>query len=220
MDNKVGDIMNIDEFVKPKEFDEFKTIDNFDNNTILKDRWDRVDEFLSTFYSKNIRVNRKIYDNLQSIFDWIKFGYNELDNYVTSKDVIRLRNRIEDLKDQYGLEGYIGYELTEYSRKKRLKNRELLLALLMVEYYRQYEEQNKLEIQLFDEIKNVVYRRTSVQTIVVLKKKQPKKIPKMPEADWFGILAMISYNGFTWLDYKMGNLGYNAKKLYVFLSVL
>ena len=184
--------MNIDEYVGKDKWQ--------GNNTILNERWNEVDSKLSTFYSKNTKINRKMYDNLQSIFDWIKFDYSELDNYASASDIVRLRGRIEDLKEQHGLEGYIGYQLTEYSKKKRLKNRELLLALLMIEYYRQYKEQGKLETELFDEIKNVVYKEVSIQTAQVLGKKPPKKI-EIPRAWWFGILAKIGYTGYEWLTY-------------------
>lgn len=197
--------MNIDEYVGKNKWQ--------GNNTILNERWNEVDSKLSTFYSKNTKINRKMYDNLQSIFDWIKFDYSELDNYASVSDIARLRTRIEDLKDKYGLEGYIGYQLTEYSRKKKLKNRDLLLALLMIEYYRQYKEQNNLETELFDEIKNVVYKQVSIQTATVLNKRPPKKI-EIPEAWWLGLLLKAGYTGYEWLTYKEGTLGYNVRKLY------
>ena len=53
--------MNIDEFVTKEQFDEFRNVDNFDNNSILKNRWNEVDELLSTFYSKNQKINRRMY---------------------------------------------------------------------------------------------------------------------------------------------------------------
>lgn len=202
--------MNIDEYVGKDKWQ--------GNNTILNERWNEVDSKLSTFYSKNTKINRKMYDNLQSIFDWIKFDYSELDNYASASDIVRLRSRIEDLKEQYGLEGYIGYQLTEYSKKKRLKNRDLLLALLMIEYYRQYKEQNNLETELFDEIKNVVYKQVTIQTATVLKKRPPKKI-EIPRAWWLGLLAKAGYTGYEWLTFKEGTLGYNVRKLYELILV-
>ena len=202
--------MNIDEYVGKDKWEK--------NNVILNERWGEVDNKMSTFYSKNTKINRKMYDNLQGIFDWIKFDYSELDNYASTSDIARLRTRIESLKEEYGLEGYIGYQLTEYSRKKRLKNKDLLLALLMIEYYRQYKEQDKIESVLFDEIKNVVYKQVSIETAKVLKKKPPKKT-EMSKVWWFGILAKIGYTGYNWLTYKEGNLGYNVRKLYELIII-
>lgn len=202
------------------DIDEFVNKDNWQINThILNERWNEVDNKMSTFYSKNQRINRKMYDNLQSIFDWIKFDYSELNKYANIDDIVRLRNRIEDLKEEYNLEGYIGYELTQYSRKKKLRNKDILLAMLMIEYYRQYKEQNKLEEQLFDEMKKVVYRKVSTETAKVLKKKPPKEPIEMSKTSWLDILLGLTYNGFRWLNYKEGNLGYNSKKLYELIVI-
>lgn len=207
--------MNIDEFVTKEQFDEFRNVENFDNNAILNKRWNKVDELLSTFYSKNQKINRKIYDNLQSIFDWIKFSYEEINDYANNNEIVRFRNRIEDIKDEYGLKGYIGYQLNNYSRRKKLKNKDILLGYIMVEYYRQYQEQNKQETLLFDEIKNVEYREVYKETIKIIKKKRIKKeIPEMPKSSWIDLLTLATYMGFSWLDYKEGNLGYNSRKLY------
>ena len=202
---------NIDEYVSKDKW-KIKT-------HILNERWNEVDNNMSTFYSKNQKINRRMYDNLQSIFEWIKFDYSELNNYANMSDISRLRTRIEELKDEYGLEGYIGYELTNYSRRKKLRNKDLLLALLMVEYYRQYKEQNKAEDILFDQIKNVEYRKVSIETAKVLNKKIPKEPIEMPEVDWLGILLGIGANGFKWRDYKEGNLNYNTRKLYELIII-
>ena len=205
--------MNIDEYIGKDKWQR--------NNYILNERWNEVDNKMSTFYSKNTKINKKMYDNLQSIFDWIKFDYSELENYASASDIARLRSRIEDLIETYdnsGLEGYIGYQLMQYYRKKRLKNKDLLLALLMIEYYRQYKEQNNLEETLFDEIKNVVYKEVSIQTAQVLKKKPPKKI-ELPKVYWLGILLKLGYNGFSWVDYKEGSIGYNVRKLYELILI-
>ena len=199
------------------DIDEVVNRDTWEVNThILNERWNEVDNKMSTFYSKNMKITRRMYDNIQSVFDGIKFSYEELDNYTSTSDVARLRTRIEELKEKYGLEGYIGYQLTQYSRKKRLKNRDLLIALLMIEYYRQYKEQNKLETELFDEIKQIVYRKVSIETITILKgpKKVPKKLPEMDKVYWLGLLLKAGYTGYEWLTLKEGTLGYNVKKLF------
>lgn len=205
--------MNIDETVNREKWQV--------NTHILNERWNEVDNKMSTFYSKNMKITKRMYDNLQSIFDGIKFSYEELDLYASVSDVARLRTRIEDLKEQYGLEGYIGYQLTQYARRKRLKNKDLLIALLMIEYYRQYKEQNKIETELFDELKQLVYPQVSIETITVLKgaRKIPKNPPQMANSGWLDILLMLSYNGFKWVDYKEGNLGYNVKKLYELIII-
>jgi len=182
------------------------------NNKILKQRWEKVDELLSAFFTKNKRINRRMYDNIQSILDGIKFSYDELDNYASMSDIARLRGRIEDLKEEYELEGYPGYELNRYLSRKKLKNRELLLAYLIIEYYRQDKERNKQEEVLFDEICTMTYESVSEETAKVLHKKRKKR--ELPRVWWLGLLLNAGYNGFGWLFNKEGTLMYNANKLY------
>lgn len=199
--------------------DEFRTIDNFDNDAILKNKWDEVDELLSTFYTKNQKLNKRLYDDLQDVFDWIKFSYSELDNYASSSDIARLRRKIDEVKDEYGLEEYIGYELSRYASRKKLKNKDILLALIKIQYYKQYKKQRNEEQTLFDEIKNVTYKQTYKETRIILNKPVPKKEPEMPRVDWIGILYMLGYNGFNWQDYIVGVTSYNANKLYELLII-
>ena len=188
------------------------------NNKILKERWERVDELLSTFLSKNNRISRKMYDNIQSILDGVKFSYDQLNDYASNVEIARLRNRIDDLKEEYGLSGYIGYELNNYSKRKKLTNKEVLLAYLMIEYYRQYQEQNKIEETLFDEVSIFTYESVSIETAKALHKKRKKK--DFPKVWWLGLLLKLGYTGFSWLDYKEGVLGYNAKKLYEVIIIM
>ena len=218
--------MNIDEFVTKEQFDEFRNVDNFDNNAILKKRWNKVDELLSTFYTKNQKLNQRMFDNLQAIFDGIKFKYEDLSNYAITSDIALLRRKIDDVKDEYGLEGYTGYQLNNYARRKKLKNEELLLALITLEYYKLTKEQNKQETVLFDEIKNVVYRQVYEETIEVTipdkkkRKKEKEKWLPIPEIYFLQLIAMSEYNGFKWLDYKEGTINYNSRKLYEAIGIL
>ena len=188
------------------------------NNKILKERWEKVDELLSTFLSKNKRITRRMQDNIQSILDGVKYSYDQLEDVASNTDVIRLRNRIDDLKEEYGLSGYIGYELSNYATKKKLKNKDVLLAYLMIEYYRQNEEQKVIEETLFDEVCTMTYESVSVETAKVLHRK-PKKKP-LPRVWWLGLILKAGYSMFSWLDYKEGNLGYNAKKMYEVIIIM
>lgn len=213
--------MNIDEFVTKEKFDEFRNVDNFDNNSILKNRWNEVDELLSTFYSKNQKINRRMYDNLQDVFDTIKFSYEELNNYGSIKDIAKLRRKIDEIKEEYGLDGYAGYTLNQYLKRKKLTNRELLLTYIILQYYKQLKEQNKDETILFDEIKNVIYKQETKRILIIYKQQGIEKKPKddMSKVNWLDILMMIGYNGYKWLDYKEGNIIYNANKLIELISI-
>lgn len=210
--------MNIDEFVTKEQFDEFRNVDNFDNNAILNKRWNRVDELISTFYTKNQKINRRMYDNLQNIFDGIKFKYEDLYNYASTSDIAKLRRKIDDVKEEYGLDGYVGYKLTRYLRRKKLTNNDLLMALILIEYYKQLKEQDKEEKILFDEVKNVIYKEVyteAIEKIEPKKEEQKKKIRLLtvPEAYLLQLIALSSFNGYNWKDYKEGNVVYNSNRL-------
>lgn len=189
------------------------------NNKILKQRWEKVDELLSAFFTKNKKINRRMYDNIQSILDGIKFSYEELDNYASMSDIARLRGRIEDIKEEYGLSGYPGFQLNSYSSRKKLKNRELLYAYLLIEYYRQQQEQKVEEDKLFDEVCTMTYKSVSEETYQVLHKKKPKKIEE-PKAWLLGLILNMGYNGFAWLFNKEGTLMYNTKNMYEVILIL
>lgn len=189
------------------------------NNKILKQRWEKVDELLSAFFTKNKKINRRIYDNIQSILDGIKFSYEDLDNYASSSEIIRLRGRIEDIKDEYGLSGYPGYQLNSFLSRKKLKNREVLYAYLLTEYYKQQQEQAVEENKLFDEVCTMTYKSVGVETYEVLHKKKPKKIEE-PKAWLLGLILNTGYNGFAWLFNKEGTLMYNTKNLYEVILIL
>ena len=189
-----------------------------DNNKILKDRWNEVDNKLSAFYSKNNRINKEMYKNLQSVFDSIKISYGELKQYASAKQVAKLRVAIDDIKVKYSLSGYVGYELSNLYKRRKLKNEEVILGLILVEYYRLYNEQKELEMKMFDEISNLVYKKAQEETISIVddKKKNKKKrsFLTIPNVFLLQLIGMSSFNGFKWYDYKEGNISYNANKLY------
>lgn len=188
------------------------------NNKILKERWERVDELLSTFLSKNNRINRRMIDNIQSILDGVKFSYSQLNDYAKPSEIARLRGRIEDLKDQYELERYPGYQLNYYLRRRKLKNKDLLLAYLIIEYYRQDKERDKEEEVLFDEVCTMTYESVSKETAKALHKKHKKK--ELPKVWWLGLILNFGYNGFGWIFNKEGTLMYNANKLYEIIVIM
>ena len=193
------------------------------NNKILKDRWEEVDKLLSEFYSKNKKINARAYNKIQAVLDGIDFSYEEMDNYASMKNISRLRVKVDEAKDKYGLNGYLGYQLSNYSRRKKLKNKDLLLALIMLEYYNLYQEQKKEEMILFDEVVNMTYISVSTETINVLKPKDQKKkirLLTVPEAFLLQLIGMSGFNGFKWYDYREGVVGYNTRKFYELLLIL
>lgn len=186
------------------------------NNEILNKRWQEVDMLLSTFYVKNTKINTLFRQNVQDVFNGINYTYEELFSYADLRDIMKLRLKINELRDKYTLEGYTGMLLREMVKKQKMRNSEVLIGLLMVEYYRQYKEQDIEENKLFDEISNLVYTKSQEETIEALpdKKKKKRTIKVLPIVLLSEILALNSYRGYKWKDFKDGTINYNVRQLF------
>ena len=192
------------------------------NNEILEKRWKEVDELLSTFYSKNQKINRNMYNRIQKILNGVKYSYDDLYKYASINEVKKFRSQVEELKDKYELKGYTGYLINNLYKRTKLKNNEILIGLLTIAYYEQMEEQNKEEKILFDEVVNVSYMQGQEEYIEILQKeprrrfKRKPRLLTIPEAF---LLQLIGFNGFKWQDYKEGNINYYVKQLFQVIAI-
>ena len=187
------------------------------NNKLLQKRWGEVDEILSTFYSKNEKINRNMYNRIQDILNGINYSYDDLYRPATVNQVKKFRNKVEEVKDKYDLKGYTGYTINNLYKRTKLKNSEILIGLLTLAYYEQMMEQNKQEKKLFDEVKNVSYIEGQEEYIEVAEKKRNKIIYNIPKLAFAG---MVAYNGYKWIDYKEGNISYNTKLLFGAIAII
>ena len=186
------------------------------NNEVLNRRWQEVDMLLSSFYVNNSKINAMFRKRVQDVFEGIKYTYEDLFNWADIRDIMKLRLEINDIRDKYGLEGYTGYVLREMVKKEPMRNSEVLIGLLMVEYYRRYKEQDKEEKKMFDEIINLSYEQGQQEAIETLpkKKKDRVRLLTIPEAFTLQLWAMNSYRGYAWNDYKEGTINYNVRQLF------
>ena len=184
------------------------------NDKILNKRWAEVDKLLSAFYTKNNKINKRFKNNIQMILNVASFiKYEDLYNYADKHNVEILKSKIEELKEEYVVSGYINYKLGLYLNKKKIKNNELLVALFMIEYYKQNHDRKPLEDELFEEISNLVYVEAQKETAEVLKKKKPRLLT-VPEAFLLELIGMSAFNEMPWEDYKEGNIIYNSNQLF------
>lgn len=188
------------------------------NNTkILKDRWQKIDKQLSVFYAKKQRIDSRLFDELQSILDGINFSYEDLYKIASKQDVKRLKERVKNIGK---LDGYVGYKVNTYLNKKRLLNSELLMCMLMLAYYNQYQETKIEENILFEEIQNITIEQSSLEVRKVLPKKEYKSRPlTIPKLFVISLLALPFYNGNNWTDFNDGNIVYNVGQLYKKIKV-
>lgn len=193
-----------------------------DNNEILQKRWKEVDELLSTFYSKNKKINRNMYNKIQHILNGIKYSYDDLYKYASVNEIKKFRRQIEELKDKYELTGYTGYLINNLYKRTKLKNSEILIGLLTKAYYEQMQEQNIEEKVLFDEIVKVSYRQGQMEYIEILQKEPRRRLkhkPRLLTIPEAFLLQLIGFNGFKWQDYKEGNLNYYVKQLFQVIAI-
>lgn len=192
------------------------------NNEILQKRWGEVDELLSTFYTKNNKINRNMYNRIQNILSGIKYSYDELYKYASVNEVKKFRRQIEELKDKYELSGYTGYQINNLYKRTKLKNSEILMGMLLIAYYEQMQEQNIEEKVLFDEIVKVSYRQGQMEYIEILQKEPHRRLkhkPRLLTIPEAFLLQLIGFNGFKWQDYKEGNISYYAKQLFQVIAI-
>ena len=188
------------------------------NNKILQERWKEVDKKLTTFYNKNKQLNKDMINNIQQILEGIDVTYEDLFNYVDKKYQRILRTKVNELKKQVNIDGYVGYILNEYVTKSKLRYSEYLTALFIIEYYKRDLEREKIEYKLFEEVSIIVYEDSQKETVELLEKKRPRYLT-VPETFLLQLIGMSKYNNAFWSDYKQGSINYNAEQLFKLVAV-
>lgn len=185
------------------------------NHTILNQRWNEIDSRLDKFMAKNNHTINDLIDNLDDLLKGIDFSYLDLFKYANLDDVGRLKREIKDLKENYKLEKYETYLLSQYDKIK-MKYSDWLKGMILVIYMKQYQEQKTIESKFFDEISNLMYTQGQEETISELPKKKRKKarLLTIPEAFTLQLLATDCFNGYKWYDYKQGLVKRNADNFY------
>ena len=86
-------------------------------------------------YLKNYKNNQRILkDNIQDIFDRIKFSVEELSNYASDRDIDRFKRRIQEIKDILPKGSFILYLANRYMDLSRITI-EIIEYLIMLEYF-------------------------------------------------------------------------------------
>ena len=185
---------------------------------ILKKRWQEVDKKLDDFYFKNKRLNKEMLDSIQQILDSISIKYDDLFNYVDKKQQRILRSKVNELKRQVNIDGYVGYLLNEYVNKSKLRYNEYLLALFIIEYYKRDLERDKIEFDLLKQVSEITYIDGQQETIDLFEKKKPRFLT-VPEAYLLQLIGISKYNNAFWSDYKQGMISYNAEQLFKLVAI-
>ena len=181
------------------------------NDKILKQRWEAVDKLLSLHFKKNKKLTRELKDNIQSIFNDVNFGYEELVNYANSATISYFKRRAELFLELEGISAYSKYLIKRYINKKKILNKDICLALILMEYEKKQIKVNELEHNLIREVAELSYKEGQNEANEVL---EERDIKPFPNQFLLMLLMMPSYRGNVWDDYVEGNVVYNAKQIY------
>lgn len=153
------------------------------------------------------KVSKQTQNNLQTIFDTIKFTSENIYNIVDKATKKRVDTYIEEYKEKGLLTGYFGVLANNIYKRTRVKNSEILELLIYGAYI---EEQSKLqeqELNIFKEDLNHYYQEGQ-------KEVNKKKTSVIPDAIFLALLDMPNATGLNWKQYIQTILQYNTQQMY------
>lgn len=186
------------------------------NDKILKKRWEKVDKLLSTHFNDLKSITRELKDNIQDVLNRMDISYDELMNWASVKTRAYLIRKAENILAQ-DISGYTRYVISKYTARKKLKNKDVLLALLIICYEEKSVRLQTNELELFRNIAEESFMQGQKEAMKVTRKKEYRPFPN---SLLLLMLATPSYRGTTWEEYLDGTMLYNAKQIYAEIIVL
>lgn len=179
---------------------------------IIDKRWKEVDKLLSQHLDKYKKLDKKMRRKLQDIFNSIFFTYEEINNYTTDKKLKEFKEKISDFLEDNKVDGYIAYELRKILNKKKIKNSDVLEKSILMAFAEQEKQIDEIETELFEEVSELAYEDGQDEAIEEFEiEKKPISIPKTL---LMSLLALPTYRGYKWQDYRDGDLMYYARQIY------
>jgi hypothetical protein len=179
---------------------------------IIEKRWKEVDRLLSQHLGKYKKLDKKMRRKLQDIFNSIFFTYEEINNYTTDKKLKEFKEKVSDFLEDNKVDGYIAYELRKIMNKKKIKNSDILEKSILMAFAEQEKQIDEIETELFEEISELAYEDGQDEAIEEFEiEKKPISIPKTL---LMSLLALPTYRGYKWQDYRDGDLMYYARQIY------
>ena len=180
------------------------------HDKILKQRWEAVDKLLSTHFDDLGKIRRELKDDIQDVLNRMNISYEELMNWADIKTLAYFKRKAENILAAE-ISGYVRYLISKYSTRKKLKNKDVLLALLLICYAEKQLKLEVMEFELFQNIAAVSYKQGQKEAMKVM---GPKKYNPIPNTLVLLLLTLPAYRGEVWEDYVSGNTSYNAKQVY------
>lgn len=186
------------------------------NNKILKKRWEAVDKLLSTHLIVLNKITRQLKDDIQDVLNRMNISYEELMNWASMKTIAYMIRKADNVLAQ-DISSYARYIISKYATRKKLRNKDVLLALLIICYEEKAIRLQAEELDLFENIAVTSYKQGQAEAMSVLGNKEYKPFPN---SLLLMLLAFPAYRGNTWEDFSDGNLMYNAKQIYAEVIIL
>lgn len=158
---------------------------------------------------KNYKKNQRILkDNIQDIFDRVKFNIEDLQNYADSREIDRFKRKILDIKETLPKGSYILYLADRYLGLSRISNREIIEYLIMLEYFDLSTKTS--ELTTINNIVGISYQQALNEC------KKVKKGGNIKPLSFYQIMIATIPNhlGWLWVDYIENEINYNTNQIF------
>lgn len=147
-------------------------------------------------------------DNIQDIFDRVKFNIEDLQNYADSREIDRFKRKILDIKETLPKGSYILYLADRYLGLSRISNREIIEYLIMLEYFDLSTKTS--ELTTINNIVGISYQQALNEC------KKVKKGGNIKPLSFYQIMIATIPNhlGWLWVDYIENEINYNTNQIF------
>lgn len=181
---------------------------------ILNNRWREIDDFLSSYLDNYKKLNRRTRRKIQEVFDSIDFTIEEINDYASNKRMNEFKDKIEEFLENNEVEGYVAYQLRKLLNRKKIRNNEVVENSILMAYQEESIKLDEMEKTLFQTVSETIYRDAQREAIEVLGKPKDNKVYPLPDFLLLGYLALPTYRGYKWKDYRLADIEYNVRQIY------
>ena len=179
---------------------------------ILQTRWNDTDKLLKQFKTKYIKLNQRLKNDIQAIFDSPDINKDNIFQYAASEQKKKIDLLIEEWSDDGLLSGYFKYLANSIHNRSRVKNFEILHLLIYKTYVKNHSKLDKYENKLFNEVANTKYAQG--QEEVYRATNDRSKPSRLPNYLLLSLLALPNPKGYIWNDYVEATMLSNADQIY------
>ena len=181
---------------------------------IVDKRWREIDKFLSSYLDDYKKLNRRTRRKIQEIFDGINFTIEELTEYASNRNMRDFKDKVEEFLEDNNIEGYVAYTLKKLLNRKKIRNNEIVENSILMVYQEEATKLDEMETTLFEKVSTEIYQDAQQEAVQVLGKPKDTKLYPLPDLFLLTYLALPTYRGHKWSDYRLADIQYNARQLY------